>query len=126
MRRPVGQISRRHVGAPQASPGVRRPITHHLSPITLVILFCATLLLSGCATGSPSIVAPVAPETSSQNIIPPAEPAEESSAPESEAGAIVAPETAAPSAEIQPAAIDTTTQVGSVAAESLDPSAPEV
>ena len=41
-------------------------------------------------------------------------------------GAIVAPETDAPAAEIQPAAIDTTTQNGSVATESLDPSAPEV
>jgi peptidoglycan/xylan/chitin deacetylase (PgdA/CDA1 family) len=92
----------------------------------LVILLCVTLSLGGCAAGSPSIVAPVAPETSSQDLIPPVDAAAESSAPESEAGPIVAPEIAAPSAEIQPAPINTTTQVGSAAAESLDPSAPEV
>jgi peptidoglycan-N-acetylglucosamine deacetylase len=92
----------------------------------LVALLCVTLLLSGCAAGSPSIVAPVAPEASSQDLVSTVNVAAESSAPESESGAIVAPETAAPSAEIQPAPIDTTTQVGSAAAESLDPAAPEV
>jgi peptidoglycan-N-acetylglucosamine deacetylase len=92
---------------------------------TLVVLLCATLVLSGCAAGSPSIVAPAAPEASSQDLIPPVEAAAESSAPESETGAIVAPEIAAPPAEIQPAAIDTTTQVDSTAAGSLDSSAPE-
>jgi peptidoglycan/xylan/chitin deacetylase (PgdA/CDA1 family) len=38
----------------------------------------------------------------------------------------VAPESAASSVEIQPAAVDTTTEVAAAAAETLDPAAPEV
>ena len=93
---------------------------------TLVALLCATLLLGGCAAGSPSIVAPVAPETSSQVLAPAVEAAPESGAPQAAAPAVVAPEPAAPVVADQPAAVDTTTEVADAAAESLDPAAPEV
>lgn len=112
-------MTRRHGGATpvSASPAVLHPITRHLSPVTLVLLLCATLLLGGCAAGSPSIVAPVAPETSSQIVVPAVEAAPDPAAAQAEA-----PEPAAPSVEIQPAVVDTTTEV----AETLAPSAPEV
>ena len=91
----------------------------------LVSLLCLTLLLAGCAAGSPSIVAPAAPETSSQDLVPPVDAAVESSAPRSEARDIAAPETAAPSTDLQPAPVDTTSLAGSAAVESLAPSAAE-
>jgi len=94
-------------------------------PITLVVLLCATLFLGGCAAGSPSIVAPVAPESSSQ-VVPAVEAAPESAAPQAAAPVVLAPETAAPNVESQPAAVDTTTEVAGAAAETLDPAAPEV
>jgi peptidoglycan-N-acetylglucosamine deacetylase len=94
-------------------------------PITLVVLLCATLLLGGCAAGSPSIVAPAVPESSSQ-VIPAVEAVPESAASRAAAPVVPAPEPAAPSIEIQPAAVDTTTEVAGAAAETLDPAAPEV
>jgi peptidoglycan/xylan/chitin deacetylase (PgdA/CDA1 family) len=110
-------MTRRHRGAApvSASPAVSHPITHHLSPITLVLLLCATLLLGGCAAGSPSVVAPVAPDSSTEDLVPAVE-----AAPDPAAQA-AAPEPAAPSVEIQPAVVDTTAEV----AETLDPPAPE-
>jgi peptidoglycan/xylan/chitin deacetylase (PgdA/CDA1 family) len=119
---PDGTTAGRHVGATPASPAVRHPVTRHLSPITLVALLCATLLLGGCAAGSPSIVAPAAPESSSQELVPAVEAAPESVAPPAD----VAPEPAAPIVTDQPAAVDTTTEVAETAAETLDPAAPEV
>jgi peptidoglycan-N-acetylglucosamine deacetylase len=118
---------RRHGGATPArvSPAVLHPITHHRSPITLVVLLCATLLLGGCAAGSPSIVAPAAPDSSSQ-VVPAVEAASESAAPQTAAPVVLAPEPAAPRIEIQPAVVDTTTEVAGAAAETLDPAAPEV
>jgi peptidoglycan/xylan/chitin deacetylase (PgdA/CDA1 family) len=100
----------------QASPAVVHPITRHPSPVTLVLLLCATLLLGGCAAGSPSIVAPVAPDSSAEAVVPAVEAALDPAA------QAVAPEPAAPSVEIQPAVVNTTTEV----AETLDPPAPEV
>ena len=50
----------------------------------------------------------------------------ESAAPQAAAPVVPAPEPAAPSIEIQPAAVDTTTEVAGAAAETLDPAAPEV
>src|SRR5215213_143936 len=99
---------------------------HHLSPITLVVLLCATLLLGGCAAGAPSIVAPVAPDSSSQGVVPAVEAAQDPGIPQPAAPVVVAPESAAPSAKIQPGAADTTSQVAGAAAETLDPAAPEV
>ena len=37
------------------------------TPITLVLLLCATLLLGGCAAGAPSIVAPAAPDSTTSS-----------------------------------------------------------
>jgi peptidoglycan-N-acetylglucosamine deacetylase len=113
-------------GEPLHSPlGVgRRAGDEGRNPITLVVLLCATLLLGGCAAGSPSIVAPAAPDSSSQ-VVPAVEAAPESAAPQAAAPVAPAPESAAPSVEIQPAAVDTTTEVAGAAAETLDP-APEV
>jgi len=116
---------RRSLGATQASPAVLPPITRHLSPITLVVLLCATLLLSGCAAGAPSIVAPVAPDASSQAVIPAVQAVQDP--PNSRPAAPVgAPESVATSVEMQPAAVDTTSEVAGAAAETLDPAAPEV
>ncbi len=93
-------------------------------PITLVVLLCATLLLGGCAAGSPSIVAPTAPDSSSQ-VVPAVEAAPDSAAPQA-AAPDTAPESAAPSVEIQPAAVNPTAEVAGAVAETLDPAAPEV
>jgi peptidoglycan-N-acetylglucosamine deacetylase len=109
----------------QASPAALHLITHHRSSITLVVLLCATLLLGGCAAGSPSIVAPAAPDSSSQ-VVPAVEAAPESAAPQAAAPVVLAPEPAAPTVELQPAAVDTTTVVADAATETLDPTAPEV
>jgi hypothetical protein len=111
-------MTRRHRGAApvSASPAVPHPITHHLLPITLVLLLCATLLLGGCAAGSPSVVAPVAPDSSAEDLVPAVE-----AAPDPAAQA-AAPEPVAPSAEIQPVVVDTAAEV----AETLDPTAPEI
>ncbi len=114
MRRRVGKTARRPVGVTPAS----LPLTRN--PAAFVVLLCATLLLGGCAAGSPSIVAPVAPETSSQIVVPAVEaapdPAPRATAPE--------PYPPAPSVEVQPAAVDTTTEVTDTAAETLDLPAP--
>jgi peptidoglycan-N-acetylglucosamine deacetylase len=126
VRRQDGKTARRPAGATPASPAVLRPIARHLSPITLVLLLCATLLLGGCAAGSPSIVAPVAPEPSSQVVVSAVEAAPDPGAQEEAAPLDVAPEPAAPSVEVQPAAVDTTTEVAGTVAETLDPAAPEV
>ena len=96
------------------------------NPVTLLVLLAATLLLGGCAAGSPSIVAPVAPEASSQVLVAPVEAEQNPSAPETAAPVVLAPEPTAPAVEPQPAAVDTTTEVAAVAAEALDPAAPEV
>src|SRR5215207_2576527 len=82
---------------------------------TLVALLCATLLLGGCAAGSPSIVAPVAPDSSSQVLVPAAEVTQDSDIPQA-AAPDIAPESAAPSVGIQPAAVDTTTEGAGAAA----------
>jgi peptidoglycan/xylan/chitin deacetylase (PgdA/CDA1 family) len=108
-----------------ASPTVLPSITRHLPPITLVVLLCATLLLGGCAAGAPSIVAPAAPDSSSQVVVPAIEAAQDPGIPQP-AAPVVAPQSAAPSVEKQPAAVDTTTEVAGAAAETLDPAAPEV
>jgi peptidoglycan/xylan/chitin deacetylase (PgdA/CDA1 family) len=92
----------------------------------LVVLLCATLLLGGCAAGSPSIVAPVAPDSSSQNLVPSVEAAQDPGAPEAAAPVVIAPEQSAPVPTVQAAAVDTTAEVADAAAETLDPSAPEV
>jgi peptidoglycan-N-acetylglucosamine deacetylase len=88
--------------------------------ITLVLL-CATLLLGGCAAGAPSIVAPAAPDSSSQALGPAVEAARDPGVLQD-----AAPVSDAPSVETQPAAVDTTTEISDAAAESLDPAAPEV
>jgi peptidoglycan-N-acetylglucosamine deacetylase len=94
-------------------------------PITLVVLLCATLLLGGCAAGAPSIVAPAASDSSSQVLAPAVEVAQDPGIPQA-AAPDMAPESAAPSVEIQPAVVDSTTEVAGGAAETLDPAAPEV
>jgi peptidoglycan/xylan/chitin deacetylase (PgdA/CDA1 family) len=91
------------------------------SRIPVVVLLCATLLLGGCAAGSPSVVAPVAPDSSSQELAPAVEAAADPGAPEAAAPVVVAPESAPPAA-----AVDTTTEMADAAVEPLDPSAPEV
>jgi peptidoglycan-N-acetylglucosamine deacetylase len=106
--------------------GRRRAGDEGRNPITLVVLLCATLLLGGCAAGAPSIVAPVAPDSSSPGGVPAAEAAQDPGIPPAAAPVVVAPESTAPSAEIQPAAVDPTSQVAGAAAETLDPTAPEV
>jgi peptidoglycan-N-acetylglucosamine deacetylase len=83
---------------------------------TLLVLLCATLLLGGCAAGSPSIVAPVAPESSSQYLVPTVQAAADSGAPVATAP-VVAPASAA---------VDTTTEVAEAAVETLDQSAPDI
>jgi peptidoglycan/xylan/chitin deacetylase (PgdA/CDA1 family) len=82
----------------------------------LIVLLCTTLFLSGCAAGSPSIVAPVAPDSSSQDLVPAVEAATDSGAPQA-AAPVVAPESAA---------VDTTTDIAGAAVETLDPAAPKV
>ena len=59
-------------------------------------------------------------------MVPAVEAAQDPGIPQPAAPVVVAPESAAPSAEIQPASVDTTSQVGGAAAETLDPAAPEV
>jgi peptidoglycan-N-acetylglucosamine deacetylase len=86
-----------------------------------VVLICATLLLGGCAAGAPSIVAPAAPDSSSQALGPAVEAAQDPGVLQA-----AAPVSDAPSVETQPAAVDTTTEISDAAAESLDPAAPEV
>ena len=92
----------------------------------LVILLSATLLLGGCAAGSPSVVAPVAPASSSQELVPAVAAAQDPGAAEVAAPIVSVPEQSAPVPAVQPAAVDTTTEVANAAAESLDQSAPEV
>ena len=117
--------ARPSVGATPASPAVLPPITRHLSPIPLVVLLCATLLLGGCAAGAPSIVAPVAPDSSSQVVAPAVQAAQDlhNSQP---TAPVVAPKSAVPSVEARPAAVDTTAEVADAHAETLDPAAPDV
>jgi peptidoglycan-N-acetylglucosamine deacetylase len=91
-----------------------------------VVLICGTLLLGGCAAGSPSIVAPVAPDSSSQDLVPAVEAAQDTGAPQAAAPIVAAPQPAAPTAAVQPAVVDATTEVADVPAQTLDPSAPEV
>jgi peptidoglycan/xylan/chitin deacetylase (PgdA/CDA1 family) len=92
----------------------------------VVILLCTTLLLSGCAAGSPSIVAPAAPSSSSQDLVPEVEAAQDLSVPQAAAPVVAAPQPAAPTAAVQPAVVDATTGVADVPAQTLDPAAPEV
>jgi peptidoglycan-N-acetylglucosamine deacetylase len=125
VRRQDGKTARRPVGATPASFAVLRPVTHHPSPITLVVLLCATLLLGGCAAGSPSIVAPVAPESSSQDLVPEAAAAPDSGDPQTAPPAVIVSEPTAPAVADQPAAVDTTTEVADTAAEPVDSAAPE-
>ena len=82
----------------------------------MVVLLCATLLLSGCAAGSPSVVAPVAPDASSQELVPAVKAAQDPGVAEA----------AAPVPAVQPAAVGTTAEVAAAAVEPLDQSAPEV
>jgi peptidoglycan/xylan/chitin deacetylase (PgdA/CDA1 family) len=119
VRRQDGKTVGRPVGATPASFAVLRPVT-------LVVLLCATLLLGGCAAGSPSIVAPVAPESSSQDLVPEAAAAPASGDPQAAPPAVIVSEPAAPAVADQPAAVDTTTEVADTAAEPVDPAAPEV
>lgn len=71
MKRRDGEMGRPSVGARHAVPRLRAScsprLPHH--GFILVALLCAVLALTGCAAGSPSIVAPVAPE-SSEVLIP--------------------------------------------------------
>src|SRR5215207_4682955 len=80
-----------------------------------LVLLCSTLLLGGCAAGAPSIVAPAAPDSSSQVLVPAAEVTQDSDIPQA-AAPDIAPESAAPSVGIQPAAVDTTTEGAGAAA----------
>jgi peptidoglycan-N-acetylglucosamine deacetylase len=80
----------------------------------LVILLCATLFLGGCAAGSPSVVAPVPPESSSEVLAPEADAVQDTVA----QAAAQAP--AATTVEVQPAAIEQPAEVA-VASESIDP-----
>jgi len=105
-------------GAGDEGSSPHHPITHYLSPISLALLLCATLLLGGCAAGAPSIVAPAAPDSSSQALVPPVTAAQDPAV-----SRAAAPEPAALSVAVQPAAVDTTTEVSS---KTLDPAAPEV
>ena len=111
-----------HDGVP-SGPGVGDEGRH---PITLVLLLCATLLLGGCAAGAPSIVAPAAPDSSSQALGPAVEAAQDPGLPQAAAPVVMAPVSDPPTIETQPAAVDTTTQISDAAAETLDPAAPEV
>ena len=72
-----------------------------------------TLLLGGCAAGAPSVVAPVAPE--STEVLAP-----ETGAAQVSVAAAAAPEPAATNIEVQPAAIEQPAGVA-VAPETLDP-----
>ena len=96
------------------SPPVLHPITQHSTPISLVLLLCGTLLLSGCAAGAPSVVAPVAPESSSEDLV-----LDANVAPDTVAEA-AAPEPAVPSVSVQPAAIEQPAEAV-IAPESLAP-----
>ena len=106
----VSEAARRQDGKTAKSAVVRVP--HHLS--TLVLLLCATLLLGGCASGAPSIGAPVAPDSSSE-ILPPEADAAQGSIAEA-----TAPVPAATAAAPQPAAIEQPAEVA-IAPESPDP-----
>jgi peptidoglycan-N-acetylglucosamine deacetylase len=94
--------------------------------LPVVILLCTTLLLSGCAAGSPSIVAPVAPSSSSQDLVPEVEAAQDLSVPQAAAPVVAAPQPAAPTAAVQPAVVGATTGVADVPAQTLDPAVSEV
>jgi peptidoglycan-N-acetylglucosamine deacetylase len=114
------KTARRPVGATPASPA----LAHSWNPF--VVLLCATLLLGGCAAGSPSVVAPVAPDSSSHQLVSAVEAAQDPGAAEVAAPVVSVPEQSAPVPAIQPAAVDTTTEVADAAAETLDSSGPDV
>jgi peptidoglycan-N-acetylglucosamine deacetylase len=114
------KTARRPVGAKPASPA----LAHSWNPF--VVLLCATLLLGGCAAGSPSVVAPVAPDSSSHQLVSAVEAAQDPGAAEVAAPVVSVPEQSAPVPAIQPAAVDTTTEVADAAAETLDSSGPDV
>ncbi|MBW3633340.1 MAG: polysaccharide deacetylase family protein [Chloroflexi bacterium] len=82
-------------------------------PITLVLLLCATLFLGGCAAGAPSVVAPVASESS--EVLAP-----ESGAAQDNVAEAAAPEPGPTTAEVQPVAIEQPAEVV-VAPESMAP-----
>jgi peptidoglycan-N-acetylglucosamine deacetylase len=114
------KTARRPVGVTPASPA----LAHSWNPF--VVLLCATLLLGGCAAGSPSVVAPVAPDSSSHQLVSAVEAAQDPGAAEVAAPVVSVPEQSAPVPAIQPAAVDTTTEVADAAAETLDSSGPDV
>jgi peptidoglycan/xylan/chitin deacetylase (PgdA/CDA1 family) len=108
VRRQDGKTARRPVGATQASPA----LAHNRNLV--VVLLCATLLISGCAAGSPAVVAPVAPNSSSQELVPAVDATQEPGAP------VAAAVVNAPAA-----AVDTTTEAADAAVETIDASPPE-
>jgi peptidoglycan/xylan/chitin deacetylase (PgdA/CDA1 family) len=112
-----GKTARRQVGAAPASPVTLPP--RHLA--TLVALLCATLLLGGCAAGAPSVVAPVAPESSSEVLVPEAEASvQEAVVAEPVPQAAVAPEPLTDSVAVQSAPIEETADDAMAVPQTLD------
>jgi len=90
-----------------------------------VVLLCATLLLGGCTAGSPAIVAPVAPNSSSQELAPAVAAAQDSGAPQAAAPVVISPEQSAPVPAAQLPVVDTTREVADAAVKTIDPSPPQ-
>jgi peptidoglycan-N-acetylglucosamine deacetylase len=91
-----------------------------------VVLLCATLLLGGCAAGSPAVVAPVVPNSSSQELASAVDAAQDPGAPQAAAAVVNAPEQSALVPATQPPVVDTTTEVAEAAVETIDTSPPGV